>query len=601
MGSILRTLFFVAIFLAVCFLVILPNWETVGPIIVSIISMVFYLVWIAFMMIFQFVAIFWFLGKPRIYWVMPGETGVGFKDYKGNPEVLEAAKQVVTLLRGVKEFKGMGGEPIRGLLLIGSPGTGKSYLGQCIATEAGVPFGYMSAPSIQGMFWGMDMMRVMTLYGKARKLARKYGACILFIDEIDAIGRSRGGAMGAGGMMMGGMMGGNGGAALNELLNQMDPLPRDSWKNRLLRKMGFRRKKSEQMPVLTMAATNIAEVLDAALLRPGRFDRKITVDLPDADGRREILEYYLTKIQHDLSAEMDRLVADTIHYTPVAIKYVINEAVVVAHWDHRDRVNYRDWCQALENHELGLSQPIKSMGVEDRRRIAYHETGHALAMVMCLPRQRLHKVTIIRHGGALGLAIPKPNEEVYTVTKDELLGIMQVSLASRAAEQAFLGLEMSGAHHDLQNATQVADLIVRHYGMGNSLYQPAALGQFAPDMYDTRRIEEVLDEQFQKVKRMLLTYEKSVHAIAAALLEKSELMGDEVLEIIRQVEGPEAVDRHRREGLVDDEYGLPGIFSIVGRKQNGMARRNGTGKPHEPEQPKLPRREAAITEPSEGL
>src|SRR5439155_13870190 len=205
-------------------------------------------------------------------------------DYKGNPEVLEAAKQVVTLLRGAKEFKDMGGEAIRGLLLVGNPGTGKSYLGQCIATEAGVPFGYMSAPSIQGMFMGMGTMRVMGLYGKARKLAQKYGACILFIDEIDAIGKSRSGMPGMG---MGGMMMGGGGGALNELLNQMDPLPRDSWKVRLLRRFGLRRRKADMKPVLTMAATNIAEVLDQALLRPGRFDRKITVDLPDGDGRRE--------------------------------------------------------------------------------------------------------------------------------------------------------------------------------------------------------------------------------------------------------------------------------------------------------------------------
>src|SRR5262249_358752 len=180
---------------------------------------------------------FWFLGKPRIYWVLPGETGVGFKDYKGNPEVLDAARQVVTLVKGVKGFQAMGGQPVRGLLLIGPPGTGKSYLGQAISTEAGVPFGYLSAPSIQGMFWRMAMLRVLTLYGKARKLARKYGACILVIDEIDAIGKARSGMPGMG---MGGMMMGGGSAALNELLNQMDPLPRDTWKNRMLRKLGLR-------------------------------------------------------------------------------------------------------------------------------------------------------------------------------------------------------------------------------------------------------------------------------------------------------------------------------------------------------------------------
>src|SRR5690242_16443552 len=159
--------------------------------------MLFQLLFAILFMIVQFVALFWFLGRPRTYWIMPGETGVGFKDYKGNPEVLEVARRVVTLMRGVKEFNAMGGDITRGVLLIGPPGTGKSYLAQCISTEAGIPFGYLSAPSIQGMFMGMDVMRVWGLFNKANKLARKYGACILFFDEIDAIGRSRSG-MGGG-------------------------------------------------------------------------------------------------------------------------------------------------------------------------------------------------------------------------------------------------------------------------------------------------------------------------------------------------------------------------------------------------------------------
>src|SRR5918912_1603185 len=222
-GALIRTLFIFGVLLFVGIAVVWPNWEQWGQYILFGLYLVFQLFFAIMFMIVQFVALFWFLGKPRIYWLMPGEPGVGFKDYKGNPEVLESARQVVTLVRGVKRFKQMGGQPIRGLLLEGPPGTGKSYLGQCIATEAGVPFGYMSAPSIRGMFWGMDTMRVMGLYGKARKLAAKFGACILFIDEIDAIGASRT-SQGPGmmGGMMGGLMGGGGGA-LNELLNQMDP------------------------------------------------------------------------------------------------------------------------------------------------------------------------------------------------------------------------------------------------------------------------------------------------------------------------------------------------------------------------------------------
>jgi cell division protease FtsH len=561
-GAILRFLLIIAILGALFYFILLPNLEAWGPYLIFGITLIFQLFFAIMFMIVQFVALFWFLGRPRIYWVMPGETGVGFKDYKGNPEVLEAAKQVVTLLRGVKEFKAMGGEAIRGLLLVGSPGTGKSYLGQCIATEAGVPFGYMSAPSIRGMFWGMDVMRVMGLYGKARKLAAKFGACILFIDEIDAIGSSRtsqGPGMGLGGMMMSG-----GGGALNELLNQMDPLPRDSWKVRLLRKFGLRRKKADTNPVLTMAATNIAEVLDPALLRPGRFDRKITVDLPDADGRREIIEYYLARVKHDPNMPIDRMIGDTIAYTPVSIKYVINEAVVVSHWDNREVVTYQDWSRALENHELGLRQPIRSMSREERRRIAYHETGHAFAMVKCLPRERLHKVTIIRHGSALGLAQPKPKEEHHTRTKDEFLADIQVSLASRAAEQLFLGIEMSGAHHDLQNATAVADAVIRHFGMNGTLFQPAAVGEMVPDDRAKREIERLLEGQFKRVKALLQEHSDEIHAIAEQLLDKEELTGDEVQEIMKEVKLKQAL------GPDGGDASASAVATVAERTREGM-------------------------------
>ena len=224
---------------------------------------------------FQFSLMYFFMARTRIYWVKPGETGVGFEDYKGNPEVLQAATRIVTLLKGVKGFKSMGGEVTRGVLLIGPPGTGKSYLAQAISTEAGVPFGYLSAPSLTSAWMGMGNIKVMNLYRKARKLAREYGACILFIDEIDAIGGARSsslmGGAGMGGMgaekqaggianvMMGMGMGGGSGL-LNELLLQMDPPPQEtSQVGKLLRWLGLRKKRVEMPPVLTMGATNMAE------------------------------------------------------------------------------------------------------------------------------------------------------------------------------------------------------------------------------------------------------------------------------------------------------------------------------------------------------
>ncbi|MCL4467158.1 MAG: AAA family ATPase [Chloroflexi bacterium] len=519
---------------AIFWVFVLPIWQDLLPILGTGIALLFQLFFAVMFMIVQFVALFWFLGRGRTYWVKPGETGVGFKDYKGNPEVLESARRIVTLLRGVKDFKDMGGQPLRGLLLVGPPGTGKSYLAQAISTEAGVPFGYASAPSFQNMFMGIGNLRVMMLYGKARGLAKKYGACILFIDEIDALGSARsnqGPSTGMGGMMFGGNNG-----MLNELLLQMDPPPQDQGrKARILRSLGLRRRKAEMPPVLTIGATNLVEVLDQALLRPGRFDRKITVDLPDAEGRREILDYYLAKVKHE-NLDMDKLVFDTIGYTPVAVKHVINEAVVVAHFEGRHTINYHDFTMARETHEWGLRQPIKGMSLEEKRRIAYHEAGHAFAQLKLLPRQRLSKVTIIRHGQALGLSATKPVEEMYTQTKDEVMADIQTSLASRASEELFLGMALTGVTSDLEQATRLAGAAIGMFGMNGSLYSYRAFGQITPDPMLKKEIDKLLKEQYAKVKALLDSNRPSVIAMAEALLVNNELDEDEIKALLAQAE-----------------------------------------------------------------
>jgi ATP-dependent Zn protease len=500
---------------------------------------------------FQFFLMYFFMARTRIYWVKPGETGISFKDYQGNPEVLEAARRVVTLLKGAKEFKQMGGEVTRGILLVGPPGTGKSYLAQAISTEAGVPFGYLSAPSLQSAWMGMGNIKVMNLYRKARRFAREYGACILFIDEIDAIGGARsasmaGGAAGmdanpqSGGrnnvmMGMGGNMGGGSGI-LNELLLQMDPPPQDTWWGKLLRMVHMRRKKTEMPPVLTMGATNMAESLDAALLRPGRFDRKISVEAPDADGRREVIEYYLGKVKHE-PMPLNRMVSDTIGYTPVAIKYCINEATIHAHFDNRAAINYWDFTQAREMHEWGLKQPIRSMSYEERRRIAYHEAGHAYAMVKLLKKERLTKVTIVRHGSALGFAAWKPEEEIHTRTKDELLDRIKISVASRAAEELFLNIQMSGVTGDLQQATYQAAMMVGAYGMDESYFSYLLFGLqglSAPDIKP--RIEAILKTQYNEVKQLIENNREAVIAVAEALILRNELTDIDVKEILDRVE-----------------------------------------------------------------
>jgi ATP-dependent Zn protease len=539
---------------------------------------------------FQFFLMFYFMGRTRIYWLKPGETGIGFKDYKGNPEVLEAARRIVTLLKGAKEFKDMGGEVTRGVLLIGPPGTGKSYMAQAVATEAGVPFGYLSAPSLTSAWMGMGNMKVMLLYRKARKFAREYGACILFIDEIDAIGMARSsnlmgqgaGAMGmdaseTGGlnkvmMGMGGMGAGSG--LLNELLIQMDPPPHEqTMSGKIMRFFGLRKKRVEMPPVLTMGATNLAETLDAALLRPGRFDRKITVDLPDPDGRKEIIEYYLAKVKHE-PMPLDRMVSDTIGYSPVAIKFVINEGVIHAHFDGRQAINYWDFTKARETHEWGLSQPIRSMSYEERRQLAYHEAGHAYAMVKLLRKERLTKVTIVRHGGALGFAAWKPSEESHIRDKQELLNRIKISLASRAAEEIFLNGQLNGVVSDFQSATGMASWMVGALGMDGSIYSHLVFGMQGMNSPDVKaRVEAILQREYREVKGMIEHNKEAVTAIAEALILRNELTDLDVAEILSRVEAEHPYRDPRK--VEKQPFGFLGAKSLS--EPTSISRRSSTG------------------------
>lgn len=509
----------------------------------NLLSFILQIVLMISITLIQFVVLMWFLSRGRLYWISPTETGVTFADYKGNPDVLELAQRVVILLRGVATFKQMGGEVSRGLLLIGPPGTGKSYLAQAIASEAGVPFAYLSAPSLQSMWMGVGSMKVMSLYRRARKQARKWGACIVFIDEIDAIGTARSSSMGGG---MGGAMGmfGGGQNLLNELLMQMDPPNIETgWWNKLLRMLGLRVRKAEQPIVFTMAATNLAETLDKALLRPGRFDRKILVSLPDYEGRKEIIKYYLDKVKYDPEMNLDRLASDTIGYSPAEIKFIINEAVVSAHFAGRSVATYKDWSAAREFNEWGLRQPIRAMNQDDRRRIAYHEAGHAVAAWLLRPQEPPIKATIIRHTSFLGAVQSKPMEERVTEVKEEILADIQVSLAARAVEKLVLKTEMNGVTSDLQHATRLAGAYVGIWGMAGSLYSNLAFNQMTPDGKQKNQIEKLLEQQFQAVYDLMVKYEAAVHAIAGALLEREELDRDEIEAIMMATAGRNSSDK----------------------------------------------------------
>ncbi len=555
---------------------------TIGPFNAgTVLLYVFEVGFAVFYILIQFIALFWFLGRPRLYWVMPGETGVGFDDYKGNPEVLEAAKRIVMLLQGVQEFREMGGQPVRGLLLSGPPGTGKSYLAQCMSTEAGVPFAYASAASFRAMFIGMGVLQIRRMYSKARRLAREYGGCIIFMDEFDAIGTARsksgGGNMAIGGGFFGLM---NGTGELNQLLMEMDPPNIEmGWFKKILRTLGLYHSRVQNEPVLTVGATNVPDTLDPALLRPGRFDRQINVAPPTDKYRPEVIEYYLNKVKHDPNISIAALSQRLVDYTPVAIKHVINEAVIIAHFDGREQITYKDLVEAQDVHEFGLRQ-ISELTPVDRRRIAYHEAGHAVASYYLMDRYFPAYVTIHQRSdleGAAAFALPRPKESIKTMSKEDVLARIQVSLAARASEELFLDVNMTGVTADLEQATRLAAAYVGAFGMDGTLISYAAFANplvggapvSVPDLPE--RTEAVLQSQFKAVKKLLQEHSEALIAVAEALIERDELVAEEIKQLIDEAD----VKRVTSKVLADFETIL-GNGSGNG-KGNGH-RKDGNGK-----------------------
>jgi cell division protease FtsH len=533
------------------------------------------LLFYSFMMIVQFGALMWFMSRPRTYTVTPDkpQIGLSFENYRGQPDLLEHAKSLVRILKGVKTFQDRGGEMPQGMLLAGPPGTGKTFLAGVMAAEANLPFIYVDASSLSSMWMGVDALIVISLFRKARGLARKFaspgqpGCCILFLDELDSVGLSRGGM--AGGQQQGmmgpmGMMGGRG-LALNTMLNQMDSLGKhveDRFKYKLARWFGFIRGPVPPKPVVfVIGATNRPDVLDPALVRAGRLDRKLMVYVPDGDGRKDIIQHYLRLKAHDPEMPVELMVGDSIGWTPIDIKTIINEALIIAHDDSREFLNYKDWLQARDARMLGIKQPIQTMSAPDRRAIAYHEAGHAVAARYLQQENRIQKASIIRMGDALGVVQRSSREERYTRHAREIETDIMVSLASRAVEEVYLGTKMAGASSDLQTATFLAMNYIGVLGMGPTLLTVPASGVMSPPGGVLKLADRLLDDLFEETKRLVREKEYAVHAVAGALAQKGELIGPELEEIFEAADlsNPEMAKPFQRKPVslpkTDEDWG----------------------------------------------
>ena len=498
-----------------------------------------------FILIFisQFILMFWFLSRSRMYTIMPGAEGISFADYRGQPEILEQAQQLVTLLRGVAAFEGSGGEPLNGLLLEGPPGTGKTWLAQAISTEAGVPYFYVDTSSLQAMFMGMGALKVSRMYGKARKAAKEYGAAVVFLDEIDAIG-ARGGVSTVGGGSSGGMggMGAGGMGLLSTMLIEMSGFSLEhGWRARMrarFYKYILRRKPPKpQKRVLTIGATNRIQALDPALLRPGRFDKKLRIDAPDTEGRRDIYAYYLSKMAHDDTMDPLVLSTETPGYTPADIKYLLNETLRYALFAGRRYMTYRDFQMAKPEHEMGLRSPIKHMTREAKERLAFHEAGHALAVRLFLPEHRISRITIIRQGMAFGHVSHFPARDAYQgmQTLDHYMNRLRVSCAGRAGEVEFCGLQNQtlGVGGDFASIRRLLGYMARA-GMLGPLGGSLRIGVTVMGMSTSVSPEmaQAMEETFQRVmketRKALRQNEHIMRALVELLLEREELLADEV-------------------------------------------------------------------------
>jgi cell division protease FtsH len=491
----------------------------------------------------------------------PEQIGMNFKDVRGIDIVLEEVARTLQIFLTYKTFRDeLGGNPRRGILFEGRPGTGKTHLAKAMAAEAGVPFFFVSAPAFQSMW--MTAFKIRSFFKALKKAARKEGGAIGFIEEIDAVGLARGGVQSSSdthpSMDVNRMVDSGSGGMVNELLVQLQSFDMPPFWGRvrnwfkdianlfLPATRQLLKKKQDYSNVLIIGATNRADSLDPALLRPGRFDRILYFDLPSRAGRRDLVDYFLERRTHD--PEMDtedrrnELASMTLGYTPAMLEHVLDEAIVWAIRDGRREITWRDVQRARLTEEIGLGQPV-AYTEHEREIIATHEAGHAAAAYLCSKDRKLEVLSIIKRRSALGLLAHSDVEERFTKKKSELLATLNVMLAGMAAEQLFFGESGTGPSSDLTAATTLAAQMVGTYGMGSSLMSyeavsngphgsPNIVAKVMSDENARREVDDILSSQKTEVMGLLDQNRDLVEALRDALLEHEELLGDEILSVL---------------------------------------------------------------------
>ena len=459
-------------------------------------------------------------GKSRVKILKETKPQVTFQDVAGCEEAKEELKEVIEFLKNPEKFTKIGARIPKGVLLVGPPGTGKTLLAKAVAGEADVPFLSISGSEFVELFVGVGAARVRDLFEQAKRNA----PCIVFIDEIDAVGRLRGAGLGGGHDERE--------QTLNQLLVEMD---------------GF----DTSEGIIVMAATNRPDILDPALLRPGRFDRQIVVPRPDVKGREEILKIHTRNIPLSEDVDLKVIAQQTPGFSGADLANLVNEAALLAARRGRDKVTAQDFEEAKDKVLMGIARRSMVMSEEDKKRIAYHEAGHALVSKFTPGSDPVHKVTIIPRGRALGATQQLPEQDRYIYSKSYLINQLQVLLGGRAAEKIVFGEETTGAADDLMRATEIARKMVCEWGMSDKIgpvtfdrtEREIFLGrEFGVKKYYSEEtakiidaeIKRIVEEAEQKAEEILKKNIEILHEVAQTLLQRETITGQELDEIIKR-------------------------------------------------------------------